>query len=1354
MCLMPRWTIPLALSLTLVAGLARSQDAYVPEVLEPWVPWVLDEQEFLGCPALPGVPYGRRTSHVCAWPGTLSLDATTEAASFSQAWEVLEDAWVPLPGDERYWPLELTVDGRPAGAALREGGPAIYLRAGRRELAGRIVWDRRPASLAVPAATGLIALRVDGRTIASPRRETAVLWLGERAAAGEETPVLTARVYRRLADGRPQRLETRLVLDVAGPAREESLEAAVLPGFAATALSSELPARLDADGRLRLQVRPGTWEVGIDSRARTPLESLTVRAAPGGAAAEVWTYASWPALRVSTLEGGEPVDPAQAGVPVEWHEEPASRVLPGTTLQIDARPRDLLSEQANALRLMRRLWLDFDGRGFTGVDEVTGTMDGGWRLDLRPPFTMASARAQDGPDRGGPTYLQITAGEGGATTGVELRRHAPALTVVARVAEDAGGALPVTGYTQRFEQVSALLQLPAAYRLLWARGVDGAPGAWVNEWTLLDLFLLLLIAVAAGRLLGWAVGAVALVALAATFNEPGAPVYSWLNLVIALALIRAAPEGRLRRAATWYRNLSLAALVVLLVPFAIDQARQLIYPQLEQPAAVAAFMPPGAPPGAREPGLSKMPSAELAAEAPADELVVTARRREGGRLDYYLSDYQPPGTVPTGPGLPDWRWHAYRLSWNGPVEPDETMGLVIAGPWLVRLLRLLAIASSFALLGLLVGRGLPLPAGWQRWLGASPALLAAALIVSATASPPAQAADSAFPDAKLLDELRERLRRPPPCAPDCAQLEQATVRARGGELELRLRVHAQADVGMALPGRLDAWEPQRVRVGGAGEATVTRDRQGQLRLRLAPGVHDVLLAGPLPPGRTTVVWFPLPPRWVDVSVAGFRPDGLSGNRLLSGALELTPVEQPGTVGAARDAEVRIEPFVEVTRAFRLDREWTLETTVARAAPAAGAFTVEIDLLPGEAPTTAGLDLRNGKVLAAFGPDDARVGWTSVLAVQPEIALTAPAERPWQERWVFAVAPLWRAEFSGMTPLVRESDAGYWTPTFLPAGGETLRALLTRPTPIDGQTLAIDRVEVTSRPGQRSTAATLALGYRSTRGGQQAIRLPPGAKLQSARVDGESLPLRAAEDGRVDLPVSPGEHAVELEWSVDAPVAVVQRMPAIELGSAVSNIRMSLALPANRWVLFASGPRLGPAILYWSELAIFVVVALLLGRSGRTPLRTHQWLLLGLGFSTFAWPALVIFGAWLLAMHWRSQTRRQFSDWQFRVLQLGLALFAVVALSGVVSAIPQALLGSPDMSIRGFTGSSDPLGWFADQADGALPEASVLSVSIWYYKLAMLAWSLWLAFALVGWVRWAWGAYTRDGLWRGRVKPAG
>jgi hypothetical protein len=34
-----------------------------------------------------------------------------------------------------------------------------------------------------------------------------------------------------------------------------------------------------------------------------------------------------------------------------------------------------------------------------------------------------------------------------------------------------------------------------------------------------------------------------------------------------------------------------------------------------------------------------------------------------------------------------------------------------------------------------------------------------------------------------------------------------------------------------------------------------------------------------------------------------------------------------------------------------------------------------------------------------------------------------------------------------------------------------------------------------------------------------------------------------------------------------------------------------------------------------------------------------------------------------------------------------------------------------------------------------------------YRLAMLGWALWLALAVLRWLRWGWGAFSLGGLWR-------
>jgi hypothetical protein len=101
--------------------------------------------------------------------------------------------------------------------------------------------------------------------------------------------------------------------------------------------------------------------------------------------------------------------------------------------------------------------------------------------------------------------------------------------------------------------------------------------------------------------------------------------------------------------------------------------------------------------------------------------------------------------------------------------------------------------------------------------------------------------------------------------------------------------------------------------------------------------------------------------------------------------------------------------------------------------------------------------------------------------------------------------------------------------------------------------------------------------------------------------------------------------------------------------------------------------------------------------------------------------------------------------------VGLALLTAVALAVLVAAVPGGLLGQPDMHIAGMGSSVLQLHWFADRSADTLPQAGVFSLPLWTYKLAMLAWALWLANALIGWLRWGFEAWSRGGYWR-RDKP--
>ena len=145
--------------------------------------------------------------------------------------------------------------------------------------------------------------------------------------------------------------------------------------------------------------------------------------------------------------------------------------------------------------------------------------------------------------------------------------------------------------------------------------------------------------------------------------------------------------------------------------------------------------------------------------------------------------------------------------------------------------------------------------------------------------------------------------------------------------------------------------------------------------------------------------------------------------------------------------------------------------------------------------------------------------------------------------------------------------------------------------------------------------------------------------------------------------------------------------------------------------------------------------------------TGEWLLLGSGLSTFSWLVFGLFVAFVAAFQWRASTPAMAEPRRFNMLQLLLGALAVIAIVAVVAAVPGGLLAHPDMRIHS-SGPGYTLSWFLDRTSDALPRAGVLSVSLWWYKIAMLAWALWLSFALTRWVRWAWQIYARDGLWRG------
>jgi hypothetical protein len=706
--------------------------------------------------------------------------------------------------------------------------------------------------------------------------------------------------------------------------------------------------------------------------------------------------------------------------------------------------------------------------------------------------------------------------------------------------------------------------------------------------------------------------------------------------------------------------------------------------------------------------------------------------------------YEPGALVQAGPGVPAWSYHVYPYGWNGPVEANATARFIISPPWLTRLWRVLGLALSGLLLFELTRNALPgLPAGWRT--GARTGVAAVLLAMSALIVSPQPARAAATPDPRLLSELQARLLERPKCLPTCAEVSSASVTIAGARLVLVLEVSALDRVGVPLPGAEPSWSPDLVQIDGAAAGGVYRNASGTRYVMLGAGHHIVRAEGPLGATEALSLAFALPPRVIEVHALGWDSGGVSERHLVSGALELTRRRAAADTEASTARQEEFPPFVTVDRLFNLGPDWTVTTTVGRVAPRTAAFTVTLPLLANEAVTTPGLTARDGAVTLGLGVGEPSQQFSSSLPPTGTLELEAPAEATRSERWRFNVAVNWHVEFRGTPAVIPGEHAPVWLSEYYPRPGEQLTLRATRPVATAGGTLAFDAVQLQSSVGKRSSDGTLNLSYRSTQGGAQTLQLPPAARVIRVLSDGEPIAVRP-EHGVLSLTALPGSHSWTIDWETPEGVRVMTHSPRVTLAAPASNLQLSLRVPQDRWVLYAFGRGVGPAILYWSELLLFVALAWLIGRSGLTPLATRDWLLLGLGLSTFSWGVFGLFLLFVAAFEWRARNSAPAGRQRYNLMQLGFALLALVAIAAVAAAVPEGLLSRPDMRIRPDF-DSGTLSWFVDQTMSELPASSVLSVSLWWYKLAMLAWALWLSFALTRWVRWAWQVFSRDGLWR-------
>lgn len=1321
-------TVPFATLLLALAvcPISFAQDHVVPDALKPWEDWVRWDDELSRAPTT----YRNASERIAIWPTTLTLTTQPTFGSWDVSVEVFAEAWLRLPGSTVLWPTQVKVGEQPIPVVERNGHPAVLLQPGRHELTGQFQWDAMPQRIAVPREIGILSLSVNDATIPIPRWDAdGNVWLTSIRAEESEKDVLAAQIYRVIVDGIPTLLLTEIEITVSGKNREENLGWVLPQGFQLSTINSPIPVAVDEQGRMKAQVRAGKWTIAFTGfRAQNLSEIQYASDSQPIVDRELIAFRAKPDFRLAEVEGLKTIDVTQTTFPEKWRNLPVYSWQTNASFQVTEKMRGMGLQRPEGLSIERQFWLDEEGKQLTFQDRIRGQMQQMWRLDAARGNQLGAVRI-DGQGQ------LINENPESGRQGVELRRRNLDLTAIGRIEQTS--PIAATGWEADVDSLSATFVLPPGWRALAVFGADRVDGDWLTAWSLLDLFLLLIFTMAVYRLWGLPAGVVAFVAYGLAYHEPGSPRWTWLFLLMPLALLRVVPDGFSKRLIQTWRYVATGLLIVNLLPFVAHQVQTAIFPQLEIPGVnytgrrMFATLQSSYQHSAEVADMA-YESRELVQEKLSD-----ASQGRAATLQTSNLKYDPATRIQTGPAQPQWSWNVVRCEWAGPVSAKQQIRPILLSMQMHRMLTVIRVLLIMLLVAVVLG------ARKLRWPSAKATATATSAVVACLflfASPPPTMAQD-FPDEQMLQTLRKRLLEPADVYPHAADIAHVTLNVEAGRVRMEAEVHATIDVAVPLPGKLPIWSPVFITIDDQPARLVSR-REGYLWVVVPSGVHKIVTESLLPDISEWEWTFELKPRLVNVVAPGWTVTGIGRNRVPDQQL-LFSRQRPASDAAAYDQK-DFNPIIAVNRHLEIGLVWQVRTVVTRLSSDSKAVSLKIPLLPNERVLTSNTRVENGLADVSLSAGQKQYTWSSLLPVAQDITLHASEAAAWVERWHLVLSPVWNMSQSGLSP-VFETQQENMVPVWRPWPGELATLKFSKPKAAIGDSLTVQKVEQTVAMRQRTS--TLKLNVECSIGRDFIIGLPPETIVTSLKHDGQAIPVRRDEVG-VIVNARPGRQIMEVAWKSGEPIATVTTTSDVTLPVEGYNVTTVMQVPDSRWVLWADGPMLGPAVRFWVILVIAVLIAIVLGSIPKSPLNRIEWVLLAIGLTQVHVAAALLVVTWLFALSRRgTDCGDNMNRWAFNLMQVGILVLTFVALGILVIVVGQGLLGHPDMFIVGNSSTRTYLHWYQPRIGTSLPVASVISVSVYFYRLLMLFWALWLATALLRWLQWGWSQFSSGGLWK-------
>lgn len=1303
---------------------AKPLSEVIPDELKGWVNWVHRNDSTFEC-------NHHQNQAICQGAGILSLKVRATGMDFEQTWTLDKAASVPLPQAPRLWPQNILVNGRPSTTlgVIDDNGPKMKLPPGQFKIQGQYRWSKTPSYLILQKENQNFRLKYQSQNKDNLLLDSqGKLWLSkEKTNQWEKNEnKLSLKVYRKLSDDIPRTLTTQVNISYQGPQKELITGPFLLKGFHLESLKSPMPAQVTEEGQLKVLLKTGDWTLTMKSRQIGNSNEWQIPQVDSlWPVEEIWAFEPFLKYRTSQVLDLPPIDVQQMDIKPTWKSLPNYLIHPGQIFKLKELSRGEAQSSLDEITLNKHIWLDFDGKGATIEDHIHNQLKHRRRLTVLPEIDLGSVNLN--------TLDQVITKDDEGQIGIEVMPGSSQMTTLSRL-KDSPYNIPSTGWNFPVKSLKHHLHVPPGWKILAISGVDSETDSWLAQWDLWDFFLVICILMAIFKTMSYHWVIIGALSIVLPYHETHAPLYLWLNLIILIQLQKIEMSEHWTKIYQGYKYLSLILALGFCINFFVNQLRIAIYPQLELNIEMDSSY---------ESKAYNLDSEIAEASAPLKESKRKKSRQIQSRYSkpktHAWDQYQVNEKVQTGPGKPSWQWKTHHLSWSGPVEANQNIHLYMLPPWATQIIRVLIVLLQLLLMYGILRKlfnhnssisGTPM---LSKFIRTSLFLMSCGLFL-APATSHAQESIST-PSTAILKELKEYTKPQNKCTGPCQTVNRMNLTLDQQEITLELQLFNQQASWYPLPSLGPDWKPTYVQVNNS-EGFLSRQGNSNY-LKVPPGQSRIRIQGKIP-GPQFQMEFKITPKTTIIHQKNWEISGIKGQKINANSinfLKLVPTKEP--FERTEYTANKIESFAHITRSIEFKQKWKVVTTVERKAPAVGAFTIKLPLLPNEKVFKENLKIENKHAILEFKSQENTMKWSSELPPSEELILSMDSTVSYQETWILRATSQWHIQSTGVPQVKQQTHQKNRPLTWKPLPGEVLKLKIDKPEAISGQSITYENAKLTYTPGDRSSTTQLKVKVKSSLGERVEIKIPEGAKATSLKINQKEIVL-AQKNQVVPFFVQPGNQEIQLEWKSNETFSLISKTPQVTLSHASTNMNIQYKVPHGRWILYLGGPDLGPAMLYWGMMLTLILIAFICGKFITfLRLNTLQWFLLFIGLSTVYQFGGILFIIWFGIITYAETHWVSLKKYHVDALRVGLVVLTLMTIVSLVSSIPMGLLAQPDMQIVGNGSSAYQLNWFQDRSLETLPQGWILSLPLWAYRCIMLIWSMWLASSLIKWIPWAW-----------------